>query len=51
MAPVPVLEVAGVRLSHADRVVYPELGRTKLRFCFCKKDETLNAAAERLAKL
>ncbi len=27
------------------------LGRTKLRFCFCKKDETLNAAAERLAKL
>ena len=29
----------------------PSLGRTKLRFCFCKKDETLNAAAERLAKL
>ena len=27
------------------------LGRTKLRFCFCKKDETLNAAAKRLAKL
>ncbi|HUF23878.1 MAG TPA: aminotransferase class I/II-fold pyridoxal phosphate-dependent enzyme [Vicinamibacterales bacterium] len=27
------------------------LGRTKLRFTFCKKDETLNAAAERLAKL
>jgi len=26
-------------------------GRTKLRFCFCKKDETLNAAAERLARL
>ena len=29
----------------------PALGRTKLRFCFCKKDETLNAAAERLTKL
>ena len=27
------------------------LGRTKLRFTFCKKDETLHAAAERLAKL
>ena len=27
------------------------LGRTKLRFCFCKKDETMQAAAERLAKL
>ncbi|MEX2270520.1 MAG: aminotransferase class I/II-fold pyridoxal phosphate-dependent enzyme [Vicinamibacterales bacterium] len=29
----------------------PSLGREKLRFCFCKKDETLQAAAERLAKL
>jgi aminotransferase len=27
------------------------LGRTKLRFTFCKKDETLDAAAERLARL
>ena len=27
------------------------LGQHKLRFCFCKKDETLQAAAERLAKL
>jgi aminotransferase len=26
-------------------------GRTQLRFCFCKKDETLFAADERLAKL
>ncbi len=26
-------------------------GRTKLRFCFCKKDETMRAADERLAKL
>ena len=29
----------------------PELGRQQVRFCFCKKDETLRAAAERLAKL
>jgi aminotransferase len=28
-----------------------ELGRTKLRFCFCKKDETLHDADKRLAKL
>ena len=29
----------------------PELGRTKLRFAFPKRDETLAAAAERLARL
>jgi aspartate/methionine/tyrosine aminotransferase len=29
----------------------PAAGRTKLRFCFCKKDETLAAANQRLAKL
>jgi aspartate/methionine/tyrosine aminotransferase len=29
----------------------PELGRTKLRFSFCKKLETLRAAGERLAQL
>jgi aminotransferase len=29
----------------------PELGRTKLRFSFCKKLETLRAAGERLATL
>jgi aspartate/methionine/tyrosine aminotransferase len=28
-----------------------ELGARQVRFCFCKKDETLNAAAERLLKL
>ena len=28
---------------------HPEKGRTKLRFCFCKKDETLAEAARRLA--
>ncbi|MFN6962156.1 MAG: pyridoxal phosphate-dependent aminotransferase [Pyrinomonadaceae bacterium] len=29
----------------------PTLGSQMVRFCFCKKDETLEAAAERLAKL
>jgi len=29
----------------------PELGAQQVRFCFCKKDETLQLASERLAKL
>jgi aminotransferase len=29
----------------------PSLGQQQVRFCFCKKDETLNLAAERLSKL
>jgi aminotransferase len=29
----------------------PAKGRTKLRFCYCKRDETLAEAARRLAKL
>ena len=29
----------------------PGLGSQQVRFCFCKKDETLNRAAERLSKL
>jgi aspartate/methionine/tyrosine aminotransferase len=29
----------------------PSLGKQQVRFCFCKKDETLYAAAERLTKL
>jgi len=29
----------------------PERGAQQVRFCFCKKDETLNLAAERLNKL
>jgi aspartate/methionine/tyrosine aminotransferase len=29
----------------------PERGARQVRFCFCKKDETLNRAAERLSKL
>jgi aspartate/methionine/tyrosine aminotransferase len=29
----------------------PELGRQQVRFCFCKKDETLEAAAEKLQRL
>jgi aspartate/methionine/tyrosine aminotransferase len=29
----------------------PERGSQQVRFCFCKKDETLNRASERLSKL
>jgi len=29
----------------------PQLGSQMVRFCFCKKDETLEAAAERVQKL
>jgi aminotransferase len=29
----------------------PASGRTRLRFCFCKKDETLAEAERRLARL
>jgi aspartate/methionine/tyrosine aminotransferase len=29
----------------------PDLGARQVRFCFCKKDETLEAAADRLRKL
>ena len=29
----------------------PERGAQQVRFCFCKKDETLNLAAERLGRL
>ena len=29
----------------------PELGARQVRFCFCKRDETLEAAADRLRKL
>jgi aminotransferase len=28
-----------------------EMGAQQVRFCYCKKDETLEAAAERLRKL
>jgi aminotransferase len=28
-----------------------ELGRNYVRFCFCKRDETLDLAVERLGKL
>jgi aminotransferase len=30
---------------------HPELGRTKIRFCFCKKPETIQLAAELLSQL
>ena len=41
-----VAVVPGSSFYHGKR-----LGSQKVRFCFCKKDETLQAAAERLQKL
>jgi aminotransferase len=41
--------VAGVPGSSFYRD--PSRARTKLRFCFCKRDETLDEAERRLAKL
>jgi aminotransferase len=29
----------------------PASGRNQVRFCYCKKDDTLDAAAERLQRL
>jgi aminotransferase len=29
----------------------PELGAQQVRFCYCKRDETLQTAAERLQRL
>jgi aminotransferase len=43
---VGVAVVPGSSFYHQDG-----LGSQQVRFCFCKKDETLEAAAERLAKL
>jgi aminotransferase len=46
-----VTEIGVAAVPGSSFYRHASLGRAKLRFCFCKKDETLNAAAERLAKL
>jgi len=30
---------------------HPELGKTKVRFCFCKRPETLSLAAELISRI
>lgn len=46
-----VKEVGVVALPGSVFYRDPSAGNTTLRFCFCKKDETLSAAEERLARL
>ncbi|MFN7913726.1 MAG: aminotransferase class I/II-fold pyridoxal phosphate-dependent enzyme [Vicinamibacterales bacterium] len=46
-----VKEVGVAAVPGSSFYRHAELGRTKLRFCFCKKDETLQEADRRLAKL
>ena len=42
---------AGVAAVPGSSFYKTDAGRTKLRFCFCKKDETLQEADRRLLKL
>lgn len=46
-----VQEVGVAAVPGSSFYRHAELGRTKLRFCFCKKDETLAAADARLERL
>jgi aspartate/methionine/tyrosine aminotransferase len=46
-----VTEVGVAAVPGSSFYRHAELGRTKLRFCFCKKDETLAEADRRMAKL
>lgn len=46
-----VTNVGVTALPGSSFYQHPETGGTKMRFCFCKKDETLAAAEERLARL
>jgi len=46
-----VKEIGVAAVPGSSFYMNPADGRTKVRFCFCKRDETLAAAAERLAKL
>ena len=46
VAEIGVAAVPGSSFYH-----HAESGRTKLRFCFCKKEETFAAAEARLARL
>ena len=45
-----VREVGVAAVPGSSFYRHAELGRTKLRFCFCKKEETMQEAGHRLAK-
>jgi aminotransferase len=47
-----LIQEIGVAVVPASSFYHDKsLGAQQVRFCFCKKDETLEAAAERLQKL
>lgn len=46
-----VMEIGVAAVPGSSFYRHPEAGKTKLRFCFCKRDETLAEADRRLAKL
>ncbi len=46
-----VKEIGVASVPGSSFYMPPELGRKQVRFCFCKKDETLIAAGERLTQL
>ena len=50
-APVRVRDIGVAGVPGSSFYHDPKMGSQLIRFCFCKKDETLEAAAERLAKL
>jgi aminotransferase len=46
-----VQEIGVAAVPGSSFYSHPELGRERLRFCFCKRDETLAEAERRLARL
>ncbi len=46
-----ISEVGVAVVPGSSFYTHPELGAQQVRFCFCKRDETLQAAAERLQRL
>ena len=46
-----ISEVGVAVVPGSSFYTHPELGAQQVRFCYCKRDETLQAAAERLQRL
>ena len=46
-----IKEVGVATVPGSSFYAHPELGRTKIRFCFPKTDDVLREAGERLQKL
>ena len=46
-----VTEIGVAAVPGSSFYHHPATGRTKLRFCFCKRDDTMQEADRRMAKL